>query len=317
MNRNPSEKSQGMLAMAAAMSAPLAATASGTPWPTVLLVCIGGALLSAAAAKGSGEGKKGRLFWCLEWLWSLYVLSRVLLLLPKCWQVDGTSGWIMGAVLLGLAILGTADSTGQYRQQGSVLLRIMAVIYGVLLLAGFMGMKLSKVNSRLALPREGLLTAALVPAVFAFMGEKKSGWAKAGSTVFALLVSVCTYGILSAQGVAGQELPIYEAVRTVNLGGAVRRFEALLSVVLTMGWYSAISGIVCLQRRSWSEVVKKGENVGAVGGCAAAMGIAFLAQDAEGMLLDAGSVAAWVVLPILANLYEGFHAKKEKKRLDK
>ena len=150
--------------------------------------------------------------------------------------------------------------------------------------------------------RPGMLLTFLLPAGAQLLprtGRQKVAWALL-PILFGVAVSVCTFGTLSAEIAETTSLGFYEAVRSMRLFGVAERFEAFLSVGLTLGWFSQLSLILGIAGVAADKVRSGCGNWGiwlAAGTCAL-----LLALDIplETIWLDVLGIVIWCLIPAIA-----------------
>ena len=291
--------------LAAAMIVPLAQTASGCTWPAVLI--LGGACLLICWALGKYPVENPGWLLVLQRIWNCVVITEVLHWCVYCWP-DAKSAYTIPLTLLLLAALAATDGVRAVRT-GCVLLWPVAILLGAVLLSGIPEISLRNISPIWQVPSAHLITAALIPAMSAGEGRKGNSRLLWGAAIFALLTAVITTGVLTAVVVKGERAPIYELSRSLSLFGVGKRLESLIAAAMTMGYYVAVTYLICGGRIAE-------ENPKPVWGMAALSGILICSGlRVDSRLLALGSVLIWVVLPLSTVIKKDF--KKGKKGVDK
>lgn len=283
----------------AGLTAPLAQFAGGMAWLMVALVA--GICLIACWLRGRTEVKLGKWLCLVEYIWLIYVLASMGRWITGSWS----NGNIYPAVPLTLLALGAVSAcrgSGMAARGGSAVFWLVALIYSGVVAAGVGRAELTELiefDKKLDLR---LVVVLLVPGLTAILPGDKSKLplgALAGIGVFAVLLSILVTGSLSLSVALSVDTPLFEWVEGLSLAGTLQRFEALVSVSLTMGWFALVSFKLCvvgqLADNFKSGCYSKGTWVAAV-----AAGLAMLLQVPESpRVTTLGCVVLWVLVPAI------------------
>lgn len=124
--------------------------------------------------------------------------------------------------------------------------------------------------------------------------------------IFAVIGSLLTRGILSGQTEGG----FYQMVRSIDLLGVVKHFDALVSAGATLGWFALLSYCLTICAGAGETVSGAGRTTAVMGAAAAAVWMLCDMHIAAGDLLLLAAVS-WVVLPLLA---QGIESVKKKRK---
>ena len=108
-----------------------------------------------------------------------------------------------------------------------------------------------------------------------------------GMVLFGVVISVLSFGTLSAKGAMNSELPIYQYSKSLTLFGVAERFEAVTSVALTLGLFCTLS----LLLTAAEQMVKHGAAIGAV--------VASINVQINTVLVMIIVVLMWIILPLI------------------
>lgn len=283
--------------LAAAWAAPLAQTASGCGWPSVLLM--GGACLLICWAMGKYPTENSRWRNLLQGIWNCAVISEVLRWSVYCWP-DTRGTYAVPLVLLLLAAWAVSGGERAART-GCVLLWPVTLLLGAVLLSGVPEMTWGRVTPTWQLPNAHLITAALLPALYAGREGKTDNRLLWGGAIFALVTSVVTAGVLSPAVSGKEQAPIYALSRSLSLFGVGKRLESLIAAAMTMGYYVTATFLL--------SAGEGGKSVWCMAAVSALLLISGLRIDSR--LLALGTILFWVVLPAVSGLKKNF--KKVKK----
>lgn len=285
-----------------AISAPIAQVAAEGPWLTVLAVAMGSLVLCWCVLM-LHEGK------CIEKKW--YCIVQLLFLSVAaavfagwsayCWPT-GNAYPVVPLVLLVLAAFSAWDGANTASRVGGVLFWLMALLFAVVLVGGAGDAKLTYMVPEWGKCSRLLPFVLLLPVVTSFIPRQ-------GATVYtgtlyiiaglAVIVPLLTAGTLSQKVAQTVAFPFYEYSKSLSLFGVAERFEAFVSVALTMGYYSLLS-LLFSAAGHLGEAVKAGEGRRSIAACAvsaaALMGV--LPQIPEAWM-GCFAVIFWGILPCI------------------
>ena len=220
----------------AALAAPAAQFFGSIPWTWVL-----GAGAAAGLAWGFSWNRPGSL--PRPWA-AVILLGTVPALLlglrysGACWPgvPDEVQGWALLVLAAWAALRGSAAGT----RYGAVVFCVSALTYGILLACALPGIKAE--NLRPVSTGDApwpLLTLLVLLGLGAFQKEGSlHPWPWIGGMVLAIaaLAAVCA-GVMGPARTADMEGAFYDLVRSIRLFGVAERFEAVVSGIMTMGWF--------------------------------------------------------------------------------
>lgn len=283
----------------AGLAAPIAQFAGGMCWQTVAVTAA--VCLTVCWLLGQTVIKPGKWISLIEYGWIVYTLTAI-----GGWITDSWSGGgvypVVPLILLALGAVSASLGTEKAARAGSTVFWLAALIYSVVAAAGV---------GRVEAPELGryepgldlrLPVALLIPALAVFMpGEKRRLplGAVAGIGAFAVAVSVMITGTLSLPVAMETEMPLHEWVEGLTLAGTLQRFEALVSVALTMGWFALMNFLLCAAGRQ-TENIRNGSNGKGVCFAAVAASLAMLCKvPVSCEIVAAGSMVLWVIVPVI------------------
>ena len=220
----------------AALAAPAAQFFGSIPWTWAL-----------------GAGTAAGLMWGFAWNrpgplprpWAAVILLGAVpaLLLSlrysgACWPgvPDGVQGWALLVLAVWAVLRGSAAGT----RYGAVAFFVSALAYGILLACALPGIKAENLRPVSAADAPWPLLTLLMPlGLGAFQKEGSlRPWPWIGVMVLAIavLAAVCA-GVMGPARTAVMEGAFYNLVRSIRLFGVAERFEALVSGIMTMGWF--------------------------------------------------------------------------------
>lgn len=294
------------------MSGPLAQSVGSVPWPVVLLT--GSVCLGAAWYVSRNSVAPGKLFCVTEYLWILCVLGAMVRWIGGSWPA-GNVYPAVPMVLLALAAVSACRGEGPSAGAGSVLFWLVALVFAAVFIAG-----IREVDVSMLAPTEGtvsgnLAVVFLLPAASMFlpaMRRKLSPAWLVSSTVFGTVLAAMIAGSLSPTVAKSAGAPLYQWVRGLGRFGTLERFEAIVAVALTIGWFSVLSYIMCVAG-SLAEEYKSGWYRSGVWICAILTGSGMcLDWCISAPVLAIGCAIMWIGLPLGGSLRVKINFKKFK-----
>ena len=312
---NETQKKGGLSpGLLAAMAAPLAQTASGESWLTVLAVAgiflVGGWFILRAS---EGEECNGKAWGALRWIWITIILSQTSHWVMDCWK-DYKS---YEAIPLSLLALGAwAAGKGE-----AVVKRASGVIFwGLLILLATIGVSAVKdveaANLRpvWTVPDGAFLTTLLLPCImYNEKGKDNNREDQLTLWGYTIVVSVLTIGVLSLKVARDVSSPIYELGRSISILGFAERFESLVAAAMTLGYFVLTANL--LERAGGAaQSVKTGwHKPGILFSAAAAGGMLTWGIRIDGIVLALGIVLLWMCWPAGSRITGKIKMKKSKK----
>ncbi len=284
----------------AGVSAPVAHAAGRSSWLTVLIsgvVC--GAICLWVLAVADKRCYHAGWYSAVQTLWLALVIGVLARWSAMCWPTaDGFP--IVGLTLLVLAVFASWDGAQRASRCVSALFWLLALLFAVILTAGTQNLKL-----RYMIPAAEPFSVMpvllfLLPAVAVFLPctNRVKIVPLIGIALFATVLSLWTIGTLSAEVTAQLETPFYAFSRSLTLFGVAERFESIVSVVLTMGYFSLFTFLLCAVYHLTDYVFPGKGRTGVVAAAILALVIMVLVTKMSEMILMAGSVLLWVLLPL-------------------
>ena len=295
-----------------AMSAPLAQFAGAISWPVVLLT--GAVCLAAAGIVSRIVLKQGRALLVLQYIWILCILGAMVRWIAGSWP----SGNVYPAVPLVLVALAAVSASGGERPAAgaaSVLFWLVVMVFAVVLVAGIREIDITMLSKAEGTPGGILVVVYLLPAAAAFLpgAEKKLTPRWLSSTlVFGTVVSAMIAGLVSPVVAQSADSPLYQWVRGLGIFGTLERFEAIVAVAVTVGWFSALSYLLCVAGCQ-AERYKSGWYKHGVWVCAIVTGAGMLAERwINATALAVGCGIMWLAVPIGQQLQVKINYRKFK-----
>ena len=297
-----------------AISAPLIQLVGKNGWLPALIAgiaCLGLCWLVTALPAGKITQKK---WFCVL---QLPVITLVTTEFAK-WSVDcwptGTDFPVVPLTLLALAVFSALHGASVASRVPSVLFWFLAILYGIVLAAGSKNVKAEWLMPGWELPQEGLLLTLLLPAVAALLPREKG---KAVYFVFPVILlflaaaALWTVGTISPDVASEVAWPFYESSKSLSLLGVAERFESLVSVAMTLGYFSLYS-LLLNAAGAMGENLSPGWGKGAVIACgiATAALTLLMIHTAQGLLVII-TLITWCFLPVFGGFTELW--KKSKK----
>ena len=117
--------------------------------------------------------------------------------------------------------------------------------------------------------------------------------------IFVLLASVITLGVLSPMVAANTDNAFYEMTRSLSILETARRFEAVISAAMTVGWFALMSLYLTLCGH-WAEEIKPGgRKTGIVLGAVVSGVLTLCDLHIDGRILAVWTTVFWVATPLI------------------
>lgn len=304
MYREPVDRKRLWAWLAVAMSAPLAHFSGGS-WLTLLILGLTcGVVLALIPSRSRITNSK--VLCTLELVWIVILLSQLMPLSAQYWPGE-KSEFVIPVVLLALGAYGCSKRGARV---AGVLFWILVILYIPVFAAGGKDVELRWLVPQSMEISLWLVPVLLIPCCAAFLpvsSESGKSW-YAGILIFGLLLWLMTAGVLSPEAAARMQTPFRELSRGLTIGAA-SRFESLISVMVTLGWFGLGSllircGSIFAQslgvKEKWSPWLVSGSTV-------------FLSRTGVQLNPEFGALFAillWVLVPML-------HAKIFSKKREK
>ena len=282
-------------------SIPLVITGAGsTPWPMVAGTVIACGILTLLLNRCRKKTEPS----LIRLLWAEILMGFVLTETMDCWKTElGTRLLIPAALFLTAWYLSEKGNCGT---AGAVLYRIVMAIYIPIIVFGMSNLKLHRLLPEWGSLDPRLVVGLLLPWTAAESGEMKKTVLVTGAT--ALTASVITSGTISYHIARQYSNGFYEAVRGFRIAGIAERFESVLSMAMTIGWFLTL----VLLMKECKENRRKDSTVGKLMQAAVPLGILILCRKPDWQIAAAGSLAVWGVLPLFEWITEKMKKYAEK-----
>ena len=297
-----------------AISAPLIQLVGRSGWlaaATAGVVCLG--LCWLVTAMPARQITRRKWFCVLQLPVIALVTSEFAKWSVDCWPT-GTDFPVVPLTLLTLAVFSALHGAAGASRVPGVLCWFLAILYSIVLAAGSKNIRVQWLAPSWQLPEYGLLLTLLLPSVAVLLPREKRSTAHPTFPVILLFLTVAalwTVGTISPGVAAAVSWPFYESSKSLSLLGVAERFEPLVSVAMTLGYFSLYS-LFLSAAGSVGECIKPGWGKWAVIGCgvAAAAITLFMIHTAQGLLVII-TLIAWCFLPLFGGFTELW--KKTKK----
>ena len=290
--------------MFAGLSAPVAQFAGSMAWQTVAVTS--GACLGVCCLISRLKVTPPKWLCVIEYGWILCLLGSMASWISESWA----SGEVYPAVpliLLALGGVGAFRGTEYGARAGSCVFWLVALIYAGVIAAGAGEVELRELVYADRTLDQRLVVAVLIPALTVFWKEEGGTLPVVGVVgifLFAVLMSALITGALSLPVAAQIKMPLQEWVEGLSLAGTLERFESLVSVALTMGWFALLVFLIGMAGQQAELVRGKGYGAGCWGAAAGAGALILLKTGLNAPVLVGGSMALWVAAPVILTLAE-------------
>ena len=272
---------------------------AGASWLGVLLASLICLLCTCLVWRWAADSN-GKLISLLQWLLLAAVLSALCQKAPRSWPQGGHKA--VSLILLALALWSAWKGPSASARVGCVLFWFILLLYLILLGAG-----IKEIEPRWLIPGRQEVNSLgcillLTPAAASIHLNKRAACKPRLLliTAFCTAAAMVTAGVLSPQVAASKENAFYEMARSLNLLGQARRFEAVLSAGMTVGWFSLLSLYLSLCAK-WAEGIRCGwGRPGMIAAALVSAGSLLSGLSVPPLLLLILAAVFWVLLPLCA-----------------
>ena len=277
----------------------------------VLIQCLSGSSWSWVAVLGATAMVLSIPLWRRGWepnrwqsaLTLVYTIIVIGTLLHQCDESWPRSNSYPAVPLIVLALAAWSAQKGPSAaaRVGAVLFWMVLLMYLVVFGAGVRNVTPMWMMPQWTLPDALGVLVYLVPCVSACLLKPDGKWsARLPMPVFfAVAAALLTAGVMSAPVAQRVENVFYEMSRSISLGGVAKRFEALISAGMTVGWFALTSLLLTVCGTLTQKIFTGWGKTGVWIGAAAAAGWLLCGLHIPGWIVLIGGALFWVVLPFL------------------
>lgn len=284
MSRNENQMGKLPLWTMAALIAPLAHWA-GAGYPAVALAVL--TTIPLTLLSGNRMTEVAKPMAVLQCIWAAAVLAHLLPASGAYWTGGGKT------VHLTLLTLGAlAGSREKAARAGNTLFWLILPVLGIVMILGSRKLEPEWLRPEPGMWSAELLIVLLLPSIL----SQATRHGRSGAlpvALIAMLLSVLLQGTLSGPVAASVQAPLYEVGRTIGGGG-----EIIVSVGMTLSWYALCSGLFETASAYAGEIgIAQKWGRGLIWIFTA--GMILLDLQIPGIVLLAGSVILWILVPLL------------------
>jgi hypothetical protein len=270
------------------MSAPLAICAGNSSWLWTLAVGISCSFLCLAVLSEEPV-VYGKVLGVLQTVLLAVVAGIFATESSLCWESDAPMIPMTLIVLSALSAIGGAERSGRVN---CVLIWFLAILYIISLAAGLKDLKIEWIRPS-EYKNESLLTVFLIPAVSALIPHDKGRgkWFVFLLPLFAAVIALWCAATLSPESASRVRLPFYEYSKSLSFLGIAERFEALVSVAITIGLFSLLN----LLFSAAESMYKNGSLIaGIIAGIIVTQKVSINPR-----FVAVGALILWIIVPLL------------------
>lgn len=274
------------------------------PWQNVALIGI--VCVLACCLVGRFGTAPSRWMRDLEYLWMICVLSWLLRKPSESW-ISETAYPAVPLILLALAALSAYRGLSISARTGSCLFWLIALVFAGVIAAGAGEVETKELLKSGTGWDPVLPIILLIPAlvIYAREGSGKALPAALRIGTFAVVISSLVVGTLSLEVAMISENPFREWVSGLSLVGTLQRFDALVSVALTMGWFALLSFVLCVAGRMREGVNENSYGKGVLFAAVSGGALMWLPIAYSSEMLLILCVILWFAAPIIWNMVTG------------
>jgi hypothetical protein len=234
-------------------------------------------------------------------VFNIIVLGTLLRECDESWPV-GNSYPAVPLIVLTLAAWSAQKGLSAAARVGAVLFWFVLIMYLVVFGAGVKDVQLRWLEPRWEAPNALGLLVFLVPSAAAFLLREGEKWSARLTlpAIFAVAAAIITAGVMTATVTQRLEDAFYEMSRSISLGGVARRFEALISAGMTVGWFALISLLLSVCGQMVQYLFTSWGRAGVWVSALAAAGWMLCGLTILEWILLLGGALFWVIPPVFA-----------------
>ena len=235
----------------------------------------------------------------LQMLFAVFFLGELSTKAGACWPAGNSTA--VSLILIALAAWSAQKGLSAAARVGSVLFWFVIIMYLVVFGAGA-----KDIDPKWLKPDTGAgnwlgLAVLLLPCGVPVLLRREARWGVrlVLPAVFALAAALITAGVLSPELAAAADDPFYEMGRSLNLLGIAKRFEAVISAGMTVGWFALISLLLSLCGKMFELVCENKGKAGVWIGAVLSAVWVLCGLHIGGLIIAISAAVFWVVIPIL------------------
>ena len=244
MNKNKITSAQLTVWIITALAGPLVYFSDGN-WV--------GAFFAASLAGGLnwiavryGRHWDGPVYAFIQVLWITLLLSQIGPYSANCWPTGKQTFPVIPVAMLALAGLSAIKGDRNAANGISVLFWIVSALLGAVILLGIGNIEISYLSPEVQTPKAIIILVLIFPAAASFLNKERcSAFPFVAIAVVAAGISLWIAGTLSPKIAQQLIWPFYDAAKSVQLLDIAKRFEALVSVGVTVGNFALYSLLFC------------------------------------------------------------------------
>ncbi len=307
MNRKAITGRQLSCWLLAAISAPILQIAGKAHWSAAILVAVCCGLLCWAVWCRPGQWLQNRSWYAfVQILWLSVILGEFLQWSDLAWPT-GRDYPVVPLILLLLAALSALNGVRSAASVNSIVLWFVVFLAASVFVAGLDNVQVPDLQTPPQILSSETLLVLLIPAVAIFLPkQEEKGNPKVLPVICLLFVGVTlwTVGILSEQICSSDPWPFYEASKSLSLLNVAKRFESLVSVAATLGYFSLYSYLLSCAGALAARIDYKYEKTGIAASALAAGAIVLLKPELPMNGIVIITLILWIILPVFGGLYE-------------
>lgn len=270
---------------------------SGSPWTWVAIAGIIGVVLTMLVWRSGWQPSKWQ---CpLIFIYIVVFVGQLLSSAAQSWpKGDATA---VPLILLLVAAWSAQKGPSAAARTGAVLFWAVLILYLAVFAAGLGDITCSWLLPRWELPDGYGLAVLLVPSfAVCLLGTGRKSVARLSLPVlFPVVGALITAGALSPEVASSLGNPFYEMTRSISLLGVARRFEALISAAMTVGWFALMSMLLTVCGVLTQKIFPGRGRSGVWLAAAAAAGVLLCGLHIPAIFMTLVGAVFWVVVPLI------------------
>ena len=233
-------------------------------------------------------------------MYIVLLLSQLLGAVSNIWPTGEREPWV-GLILMAVAAWSAQKGTSAAARVGTVLFWAVLILYLTVFVAGTKEVNLPWLAPQWNLPDEMGLTVLFVPplSVCLLKADAQKGTRMFLVPLFTVAAALLTTGILSPEIAVNTPNAFFEMSRSINLFGAVHRFEAVICAGMTVGWFALLSLLLSACSVLIEKILPQRGRVGLWLAAIGSAGVQLCGLHIRPFILLILGAVFWVAIPLL------------------
>lgn len=302
MHRNGVSCRQLILWLSTALLAPILLQAGKYSLWSMAVMAVSAAVLVMTVYR-YGAACNGRVFRWIQALW-LVVISGILTGQTNELWPEAKDFPVVPLALLTVAALSALGETDGTAQVNAIVFWIVAVLLLCVIIAGIPAVDMGRVSLQPTTVQISHWWLFLIPAMAVLLPTIPKSRGGAFLPFVILLFSAWTEGILTVDLCRREAWPFYEASKSVRISAVADRLEPLVSICVTIGYYSIYSLLLTIITNLIGKNSSGRRKTVVLGFCVIASLVIGKWLVIPGVMVSMISLLLWIIAPVVYGIID-------------